>query len=290
MNGKYNIAMFAYNEAQHITTAIKSIYDNVDDGLNRFCLIANGCTDATVEVANKAKKALGFEALEVVELALGDKCNAWNHYVHKVADNADVHFFVDADVTFTDKSFPTMYAEMEKHQFAPHIIAGYPYSGRNIAFYQSLVTERSCFFGNLYGASRSYIELLQAQNFTLPVGLNWIDSFLTKAANTDLTFGSKNLPNRVIHNKNAGFEFESLSPFSYADLKLYKNRIARYELGKIQEFYLDALPHQQWPATMLPINRDIELHFEEKTAHLSLIKRWLVKQRLKKLIAKEENA
>lgn len=282
--------MFAYNEANNLRHALTNVFNNIDDRVQHIYLLANGCTDNTVEVANKLKEELDFKQLQVIEIAIGDKCNAWNHYVHDINVNADCHFFIDADVIFSDKCFPILYDEMMAAKPTPNVIAGYPLSGRNLAFYQMLVEERSCFFGNLYGASQQYIEMIRNKGFYLPIGLNWIDSFLTKAANTDIQFLKDNLPNRVIHRKGVGFKFESLSPFKLSDIKLYKNRIARYELGKIQEYYLDELDVAEWPKSMTAINLDIQKHFDEKTAQLSFIKRALVKQRLKNLIAKDQIA
>ncbi|MFQ3237195.1 MAG: glycosyltransferase involved in cell wall biosynthesis, partial [Paraglaciecola sp.] len=104
----YNIVMFAHNEEKNITKSIESVFANVDDNLNAFLIIANGCTDKTVSVIAKNKEILGFEKLKVVELTLGDKCNAWNHYVYSLAELVDTHFFVDADVKFSPLCFPKM--------------------------------------------------------------------------------------------------------------------------------------------------------------------------------------
>lgn len=281
--------MFAYNEQDNIAQCLTNVFNNVDERLQHIYLLANGCSDNTVAVAQEVKKNLGFTQLQVVEIAIGDKCNAWNHYVHTINASAKCHFFIDSDVIFSEKCFPILFDELIHAEPETHIVAGYPLSGRNLPFYQMLVEERACFFGNLYGASQAYLEMVRSKNFHLPIGLNWIDSFLTKAANTDIQFLNYNLPNRVIFKRNVGFKFESLSPFNKADISLYKNRIARYELGKIQEHYLDELDVAQWPKTMISINRDIQTNFKEKAAHLGFVKRMLVKQRLKKLIAKDLN-
>lgn len=279
--------MFAYNEADNLAQSLTNMHNNIDERVQNVYLLANGCTDNTVKVAQQLKEELSFTQLEIVEIALGDKCNAWNHYVHEIRANATCHFFVDADVLFSDNCFPILYDELVNTQPTPNIVAGYPLSGRNLDFYRMLVEERSCFFGNLYGASQAYIEMVREKEFYLPVGLNWIDSFLTKAANTDIQFLDHNLPERVIYKKDVGFEFESLSPFKLDDIKLYKNRIARYELGMIQEIYLDALAAEDWPRQMLEINKDILANFDDKAAHLGAIKKFLVKQRVRKLIAKD---
>lgn len=283
---KYNVVMFAYNEQDNIETSITSVFNSTDENLNRFYVMANGCTDNTVSVANAVKDKLNFAKLTVKEIALGDKCNAWNTYVHEIADEVEIHFFVDADVRFSLNCFPQMAGQLHSSSQNTVVIAGMPLSGRNLDFYRRLVIERSCFFGNLYGMKWAFIERIREKSFFLPVGLNWIDSFLTKAANTDLAFGKRNLPNRTTWLEGVGYDFEKLSPFKSGDIKLYINRIARYELGKIQEVFLDALPCEQWPREMTPINQQIEDNFDELTAHLGFIKKRLVRKRLARLLNK----
>lgn len=283
---KYNIVMFAYNEQDNIEKSITSVFNSTDEKLNRFHIIANGCSDNTVSVANEVKQKLNFDQLTIHEIELGDKCNAWNTYVHELADDVTVHFFVDADVQFSLNCFPQLAEKLHATPEQTVIIAGMPLSGRNLAFYRSLVIERSCFFGNLYGMKWSFIQRIRESSFYLPVGLNWIDSFLTKAANTDLAFGKKNLPDRTTWLEGVGYDFEKLSVFKPGDIKLYINRIARYELGKIQEVFLDALPPQEWPREMKPINQKIDADFINLTAHLGPIKRNLVRKRLTKLLLK----
>lgn len=282
----YNIVMFAYNEQNNIQSSITSVFDSKDDLLNRFYVIANGCTDDTVAVAEQAKQSLAFNELEVVSLEIGDKCNAWNHYMHKVAGSSEVHFFVDADVRFSQGCFRKMHDKLSQSPEETVAIAGLPLSGRNIDFYRSLVKERSCFFGNLYGLRNTFIERIKQDDFHLPKGLNWIDSFLTKAVNTDLQFFNYNLPQRVTHIEDVGYKFDSLSPFKSDDIKLYLSRIARYELGKLQEKHLDELDVQVWPRDLYQLNGLIWNNFEEEVESLSLFKKLLVKKRLKKLLKK----
>ena len=289
MNKQYNIVMFAYNEQDNIEQSVTSVFRNIDERLNRFYVIANGCSDLTVQKANEVKKNLNFRSLSVIELEEGDKCNAWNHYMHTIADDSEVHFFVDADVKFTENSFPLMFDKLTSKGNETVVIAGMPQSGRNIAFYRSLVIDRACFFGNLYGMKHSFIRRIRENGFYLPKGLNWIDSFLTKAVNTDLEFFNYNLPNRTTYLESTGYFFDSLSPFNKSDIKLYFNRIARYELGKFQETYLDAIPVNQWPQDMTGINKQIKGDFAALSGELSLFKKYLVRRRLNKLLKKAGN-
>ncbi len=276
----YAICMFAYNEAKHIRESVYSVLENIDDAAQQLTVIANGCTDDTVAILHHV--AVTEPLLKVVELEIGDKCNAWNEYVHSLAPEADTHFFVDADVRFTDNVFPILHAQL--HQTTAHAVAGVPVSGRNQAYYESLVVERSCFFGNLYGLTGSFIQMVRAKQFYMPVGLNWIDSFLTKAVNTDIQFLDHNLHERVTYLLGHGYYFASLSPWRWDDLLLYKNRIARYELGKLQEILLDQIPVSEWPRDMHTINEQIKRKAMIATIAQPM-KRILVRQRLNKLLA-----
>lgn len=282
----YAIVMFAYNEEKNIKSSVSSAMSRANDSLVALHVVANGCSDQTVPILRNLQR--DYDKLNVVDLALGDKCNAWNHYVNVVAPElaADVHFFIDADVSFSENCFSTMANHLSQSGHSTVAIAGMPLSGRNRAFYESLVIERSCFFGNLYGLKASFLKKIRTKKFRLPMGLNWIDSFLTKMVNTDFTFGAENLSDRVTYIKGCGYQFESLSPFSMDAIKLYINRIARYELGKIQEKYLDALPVEQWPESTRPINETIKSNLEADLQHLSFIKRYLVRKRLNKLLKK----
>lgn len=283
---KYNVVMFAYNEEKNITSSISSVFESVDESLNKFYLIANGCSDRTVEVAKAARDSLGFEKLSIEVVSLGDKCNAWNKYMHELADDVSTHFFTDADVNFSQNCFPKLHNKLVSTPERTVVIAGLPLTGRNITFYRELVLERSCFFGNLYGVKNSFVKRIREANFRLPIGLNWIDSFLTKAVNTDLKFDKANLPERTTWLEGAGYFFESLSLFNRADINLYFNRIARYELGKLQETILDDIPISKWPSEMREINREIWNDFAYKTDHLPWFQRRMVRRRLIKLLSK----
>lgn len=278
--------MFAYNEENNISNSLKSVYNNKSSLLKHVYLIANGCTDNTAERAEQLKTELNFKELNIVNIELGDKCNAWNHYMHNLADDVDCHFFIDADVNFSDNCFEQMHNKLIATETSTVAIAGLPLSGRNIAFYRSLVLERACFFGNLYGLKHSFVERIREADFYLPIGLNWIDSFLTKAVNTDIQFFNYNLPTRVTYIDGIGYRFDSLSPFKKDDIKLYFNRIARYELGKLQETHLDTLDVANWPREMKGINQKIDDDFSKETNKLSFLKRFLVRKRLTKLLKK----
>jgi glycosyltransferase involved in cell wall biosynthesis len=248
--------MFAYNEARHIEKSVRSVLSNVDKRLKSFIVIANGCTDATVDILRNIKQQLEFTKLEIVDIEIGDKCNAWNEYVHHLHTDSAVHFFTDADVEFTYMAFPKMFDTLLE-QTSAQAIAGMPFSGRNKRFYRELIINRSCLFGNCYGVKLDFLKLACQRKFKLPKGLSWIDSAITKAINGDLLYQNKNFPNRVTYNETSGYKFRSLNPLRIHDVKLYLSRIARYNVGKLQEKYLEQLNYQQWPDDLNEINQHI---------------------------------
>lgn len=251
----YSIVTFAYNEEATIGRTLQSILDNIDERLQHLTVVANGCKDGTV---SEAKKALAQASLPctLVEIELGDKCNAWNTYLYNFLPDTDVHFFVDSDVTFSSNAFPRLFdallASPDKQA-----VTGLPLSGRNKKQYEELAMRYSCLFGNLYGLKHDFAKRLVKQGIRLPIGLNWIDAQITKLVNDNLAHAKDDYQQRVTYVEGVGYRFPSLKPWKKHDLGLYINRICRYKAGQLQEPYLDALPFVDWPETMNELNRNI---------------------------------
>jgi glycosyltransferase involved in cell wall biosynthesis len=252
----YSIVMFAYNEEKHIEKSVASVFANVDIRLQSLVVIANGCTDSTVQILQEIQQKASFSKLKIIDLTIGDKCNAWNEYVHELHDDSNVHFFTDADVEFTDMAFPQMFDTLQ-NDINARAVAGIPFSGRNKKHYKKMVTEYKCLFGNCYGVKKDFLSLAKEKEFYLPIGLGWIDSAITKALKRDMVDREDPIQERVTFNPNCGYKFKSLSPFRLDDIKLYFSRIARYKTGKLQEKYLEKLKFSQWPRNLSEINSDI---------------------------------
>ncbi|WP_199456957.1 MULTISPECIES: glycosyltransferase family A protein [unclassified Marinobacter] len=255
MSECYSVVSFAYNEENTVGDTIASILANCDHRLTRLTIVANGCTDRTVEVAKQALKN-ATTAHSVIELSLGDKCNAWNQYIYHHLPVADVHFFVDSDVTFTKNAFPLLFEKLLKSE-GKNAVAGLPLTGRNIKQYEELTKLYSCLFGCLYGLTDDFSRRIVKNKTRLPIGLSWIDAQITKMINDDLKDEKDDYQHRVTFIEGVGYEFESLKPWKVEDIRLYVSRICRYKTGQLQEPYLDALPYSEWPDTMEEINRNI---------------------------------
>ncbi len=283
-NPSYSIVMFAYNEEKHIEASVRSIFNNVDDRLKSLSVIANGCTDTTVSILKNMAQKSAFEKLKIIDLPIGDKCNAWNEYVHNLHSNSEVHFFTDADVEFTEMAFPRMFDTLI-HDEEAQAVAGLPFSGRNIEEYRKLVIEQKCLFGNCYAVKRSFLELVQHKQFFLPIGLCWIDSAITKVVKRDIIDRDDPIQERVTFDLHCGYKFKSLSPFKLDDIKLYFSRISRYQTGKLQETYLEHISFIQWPRNLTEINKNI-LH---KINNNEIKLKWYLKNKVIKRLEKSLN-
>jgi glycosyltransferase involved in cell wall biosynthesis len=280
----YSIVMFAYNEEKNIERSLSSIYANIDNDLSQVIVIANGCTDDTVKILNQYVKDKKFEKLTVVELSVGDKCNAWNEYIHHIAADEDVHFFTDADVQFTSNAF----AQMAKKLLATtnaSAIAGLPFSGRNIKQYRQMVTEQKLLFGNCYGLKNEFLDLVKEKQFYLPAGLGWIDSAITKIVKRDITDIDAPINERITFDINCGYLFSKLSVFNWDDIKLYISRIARYKTGQLQQVHLEDLSYLNWPRDLNDINKKLLNQINEGEIKLNpLLKNRIIRRLQKKTV------
>jgi glycosyltransferase involved in cell wall biosynthesis len=281
---QYSIVMFAYNEEKNIERSLSSIYKNIDGNLNKVIVLANGCTDNTIKILNKYVEDKKFKKLKVIEISVGDKCNAWNEYIHNIAADENVHFFTDADVQFTSNAFPLM---AEKLLAAPNAsaIAGLPFSGRNIKQYRQMVVEQKLLFGNCYGLKNEFLELVKKKQFYLPVGLSWIDSAITKIVKRDITDIDAPINERITFDINCGYLFSKLSVFSWDDIKLYISRIARYKTGQLQQVHLEDLSYQNWPRDLNDINKKLLNQINEGEIKLNpLLKDRIIRRLQKKIV------
>jgi glycosyltransferase involved in cell wall biosynthesis len=273
--------MFAHNEEKHIADSISSVLDSVDVNFNKLYVIANGCKDNTSSEIVKLQLAVSHDKISLIELELGDKCNAWNHYVHNIADGSPVHFFVDADVQFVPSTFGKL-SQCLVNAKGANAAAGLPFSGRNQQQYLNMVKQGRCLFGNCYALKREFIETIRQKSFYLPIGLGWIDSAITKIVNRDL----EDIPNpkegRIVYDLESGYHFDSLSLFSKADRQLYVNRIIRYRLGKHQEKHLEKCSFLSWPRVLDKINASVLKDIRANAKWFNILDRYFVVKRIVK--------
>ena len=246
-------AVFAYNESDTIVRALDSLLKN--PSVVRVTVLINGCSDDTAEIV--ARLAKEESRINPVDTGPGDKCNAWNQYVHEIADcESDLHLFMDGDCYCDDDAIEQLSEGLRQNPSAK-ALAAVPFSGRNRDEYIRLQHRLHWLFGNLYGVSTDQIQRLRESNVRLPIGLKGNDHFITRLMHTAWPDVPKRVPEQVAVCDRAGYRFDSLQPFRPRDMKTYWQRHLPYFLRQRQIPLLNHLPLNQLPFTVDAVNQQI---------------------------------
>jgi glycosyltransferase involved in cell wall biosynthesis len=109
---RVSLGIFAHNEEQHIGATIESLCSQsllvpeVSNDLGvtsmEIMCLANGCTDATVNIAREHAPDFQPEiSYRVEDIPEPGKSRTWNRYVHELSDPAaDFLILMDADIIF----------------------------------------------------------------------------------------------------------------------------------------------------------------------------------------------
>ncbi len=243
------VAVFAHNEARNIIACLDSLQAAASHPLACHVL-ANACTDRTEALVREY--AADHPNVHLVSIALGDKANAWNVFVHEVASrNAAACFFIDGDVRAIPGSLDAMAQALVEHSQANGVSA-LPQSGRGVAAFQRDMLRDNGVAGNLYGLRGSFVERIRTQAIKMPIGTIGEDALMGAMLKWDLRGDTRWDNSRVVVAREAGFAFDSVSPWLPREWKKYFRRRVRYSvrgyqnkmLGQaIQPAGFTALPH-----------------------------------------------
>lgn len=252
------IAIFARNEASNIEAAVRSVLaclDNDEVADARIHVLINGCTDTTAEVVRGLQQEL--PQVVPVELPFGDKCNAWNTYVHRLLDPGQpAHFFMDGDVRVTPGSIGVMQRVLDEQPRAT-AVAGFPHTGRNREKLSRQLVEFRNIFGNLYAARTDHLLRFRDLGLRLPLGACGNDHLITRLMKSDFDATGRLRHERVAYHADAGYNFRSLSPARLRDIRIYLKRRVTYALRHAQLVRIGELPVDRLPLTADETNRDI---------------------------------
>ena len=243
------VAVFAHNEARNIIACLDSLQSVASHPLACHVL-ANACTDRTEALVREY--AADHPNVHLVSIALGDKANAWNVFVHEIASrDAAACFFIDGDVRAIPGSLDVMAQALVQHPQANGVSA-LPQSGRGVAAFQRDMLRDNGVAGNLYGLRGSFVERIRAQAIKMPIGTIGEDALMGAMLKWDLRGDTRWDNSRVVVAREAGFAFDSVSPWLPREWKKYFRRRVRYSvrgyqnkmLGQaIQPAGFAALPH-----------------------------------------------
>ena len=124
-----------------------------------------------------------------MSIKLGDKCNAWNVFIHETIPNEvpdrDIYFFADGDARILPGSLTALAEGLARNPRA-HAASAPPASGRNMKHDRRILLEERHLVANLYALRGSFVKDLQASKIRLPIGLEGDDGLLGALVKWDL--------------------------------------------------------------------------------------------------------
>ncbi|MGH7392471.1 MAG: glycosyltransferase [Candidatus Rokuibacteriota bacterium] len=221
--------VLAHNEADHIVACLDSLYAAEPGTPLTVFVIANGCTDETERlVAEYAKRHPG---VHLVSIAMGDKCNAWNVFIHEVIPNSapdrEAYFFMDGDARITPRAMTELARALKENPDA-FAAAALPVTGRSMKHDRRKMLDGRELVANLYALSGPFVRHLQDKGVRLPLGLEGDDGLLGALVKWNLNPGREWDDRRIVPCLSAGFAFESMSWVRPRDWRVYWRRRIRY--------------------------------------------------------------
>ena len=222
--------VLAHNEERQIGACLDSIFAAEAAAPFEVFVMANGCTDGTEDIVRRY--AAGNPRVHLVSIALGDKCNAWNVFLHETVTRhvpgCDVYFFMDGDARAVPGSFTAMALGLERHPDA-HAASAVPASGRNAARDSREIIEAHGLVANLYALRGAFVERLRALDVRIPLKLEGDDGLIGALVKWDLDPKVNGFDDRrIVPCPDARFEFESMALATPRDWKVYWKRAVRY--------------------------------------------------------------
>ena len=225
------VAVFAHNEARNIIACLDSLQAAASHPIECHVL-ANACSDRTEGLVRNY--AARHPNVRLHSIALGDKANAWNVFVHDFAPPGAAHyFFIDGDVRATPGALDVMAGVLTQHPQANGVSA-LPKSGRGVAAFQRDMLKDNGVAGNLYGLRGAFVERIREQATRMPIGTIGEDALMGAMLKWDLRGDTRWDNSRVVVAQDAGFEFDSVSPWLPREWNKYYRRRVRYSVRGYQ--------------------------------------------------------
>lgn len=225
------VAVFAHNEARNIVACLNSLQRASSSPVECYVL-ANACSDDTENLVRDYAKR--YPNVHLVSIALGDKANAWNAFVHDVAPpGAAYYFFIDGDVRATAGALDALAQALEHHPTA-NAASALPCSGRNVEAFRRDMLKNNGVAGNLYGLRGAFVARIRERAIRMPIGTIGEDALIGAMLKWDLRGDVRWDDSKVVVGEAAGFEFESISPWLPREWKKYFRRRVRYSVRGYQ--------------------------------------------------------
>jgi len=279
------VAVFAYNEERVIADCLAALLKDSDGVKVEVFVLINGCTDGTEGIVR------GFASqdkrIHVIVIPVGDKANAWNHFVHEITPDCECAVFTDGDVRVRPGSL-LAFAQCFSVRPEALALAGLPASGRNESSFRRKLIERREIAGNLYAIRGTTIKRLAAEGVRLPLGQFGEDGLVGTLLKCNLDPLKPIRDELIAPCEGAEFLFESLSVWRPADWRTYFNRNMRYAVRRWQA---QMLYSRLFSRGLAGLPKTVEELYEEELTNchlewrgLSTIFDWLALRRIKRRV------
>ena len=226
----WSCAVFAHNEAATIGACLDSLLPALAElPQNRgIHVLANGCTDRTEAVVSAYTRR--HTEVRLGSLPVADKAAAWNHYVHVLAPDVDMHLMIDGDVQAA-LGAPAALARRLLADPRAQAVAALPGCGRSRAAWCVRMGQLGRLAGNLYALRGSFVAELRKAGLAMPRGLIGEDLFLSALVKGEPSPAGLVRPHPALTlEPQALFLFRSLSRRRTDDWLAYARRLVRYRI------------------------------------------------------------
>ena len=224
------VMVLAYNEEEGIDAALDSILASEPDQRLEVYVMANGCTDRTEErVLAYARQR---PEVKLVSIRLGDKCNAWNVFIHdtvaKACPGREAYFFTCGDVRIVPGSLRALRRAMQQDGHTNGAAAP-PGSGRNVERDRKAQMEEHALVAGLYALRGSFVERMQALGVRIPLNFEGDDALIGTLLQWDLAPADRPMDlGRIAAVWDSAWVFDSLTLTRLSDWQFYWKRAIRY--------------------------------------------------------------
>lgn len=224
----YPVMVLAHNEEGQIRQCLDSIYASEPGAKFHIFVMANGCTDKTEQIVQSY--AQEHPEVELVSIAMPDKCNAWNVFIHETAKTIPqqpIYYFMDGDARVGRGSLSAMAQELTTKVEAV-ASAAVPGSGRSMKRDRQAMLSEGHLVANLYALRGDFVRRLQELGVRLPLGLEGDDGLIGALSKWNLNPQGDWRDDRIAVCERAEFLFDSLSWAKLAHWRGYYKRLVRY--------------------------------------------------------------
>ncbi|WP_026340596.1 glycosyltransferase family 2 protein [Thioalkalivibrio sp. ALJT] len=276
----WSICVFASREGARIRDCLSALQQTTSTWpAVELTVVVNGPAPAT---ASAAQEALGGwrHPARVVEIALGDKANAWNQYIHGLRPEARWHLFVDGYVVPDTVGLGVLREHCEAAPAAQTAATGMP-AGAHAGAVQmrDFVMRHGGILGGLHALRGEFVERLVARGLFQPWGLYRGDGLIGSWVCHDLDpCVNRWDKQRIIPVPQATWQGERLAPWSPRDLRTHWRRMHRQAQGRMENRAIKDIIYREGYEGLPESARDLVAHALELgpgSNDRSLFRRWL---------------